>query len=821
MNNRVFEILPLVRKPIRYLGGEYNLVLKEANKNTVAFCLVMPEVYEIGMSNYGLKVIYSVLNRQKDVFCERSFAPWIDFGQKLKTERIPLYSLETKKPLKDFNIIGFSLQSELSYTNLLYVLDLAQIPFKNTERTEKEPLIIAGGPCTVNPLPLKDFVDCFVIGDGEEVVLEIVEVYQKEQRESREQLLKSLAKIPGVYVPLVNNGELPIKKRTVSSLKEEDFPFPPLVPISEVVHDRLTIEIQRGCIRGCRFCQAGFLNRPVRLRSPEDILRLAERGIRTTGWEEVSLLSLSAADYPNLLDLIRRLNRILKKKMVAISLPSMRGEDFSLELACELKAIRKTGLTFAPETTSPALKRMVNKIIPEENTIKTIESALETGFLGVKLYFMIGLPGETQDDIVGLADFVETVGKMMKNRSLRFHLAPFIPKPHTPLQWAGFESLDSLLEKFSYLKDRFTRHRNIRLKWENPKSGWIQAVLAQGDEKLCDVLYSVYEKGGIFQEWSEFFNFSYWEDAFLKTRTNPQDYLKPKDPNQNLAWDFIDVGIKKEFIRQEYKRALANENSDDCFLRNCADCKSCVEGSSEKTAALLTNNVGKEYESRMRPEILSTESDFLKHRHPFSQMETRFRVKYAILENFRFASHLDIARAIYRALRRSELPLVYTKGFSPKPALSFGPPRPVGITSQGEYFDLKLSGQYLGNLVRDFAPFLPEGLLLLEAREIKNSVESLQEAINIGKYQIEIRDDSSLSLNPQRLNEIPGLFRFEVIGDNPQRYVLELGSKIKLYETLSHIFGFSDTQVRSLTIVERLDSYIKKDDKLYSPFEVC
>jgi len=820
MEKNLREILPLVTKPIRYTGGEYNIYIKEPENHPIYFGLVMPEVYEIGMSNYGLKVLYSVLNREKNIIAERAYAPWLDFGDKLKSANISLYSLESSRPLKEFNILGFSLQSELSYTNVLYILDLSGIQLFAKDRTAKDPLIIAGGPCTVNPLPIQDFFDCFVIGDGEEVAIEIADVYEDWNKKNRQDLLKDLSKLEGVYVPLVHNTRKDIiKKRAVTSLKEEDFPYPPMVPICEVVHDRLTLEISRGCIRGCRFCQAGIINRPLRMRPVSDILRLAERGIRSTGWEEVSLLSLSASDYPELQDLVARMVRQMVKRKVAISLPSMRGEDFNPQLAHSLQEIRKTGLTFAPETASAKLRSLVNKDISEDKIFASIQNATQAGWRNIKLYFMIGLPEEEQSDIEAIINFVKQAAGISQRVGIKFSLTPFIPKPHTPLQWAGFESATTLKEKLEFAR-KVIKRRNVSAKWENSDVSFIQAILTRGDEKLNEVILDIYKNGGIFQDWTEKFNIEMWLSTFANHGVNVEKYLKPRDTEESLPWDFIDVGVKKSFLKEEYKKAMAHEITVNCQT-SCADCgiKGCdlnpIESSNNSSdTSSPTENPGKDsnYDYRLS-------ADDFKVNTPYGLFANlKLRIKYTVGETFRYAGHLDIVRAIYRTLRRSELPIAYTQGFSPHPVVSFGPPLQVGVVSSGEYLDIETARTYNGNIVRDLGFFLPRDIRILSARSISRKTESLGKTCNLAEYEIKnIPWDFDKELLVKQKETILGIRNIEV-NSNGVRMHLMIAPKIKLYDTLHQLFQKDEATVRCLD-VERKDFYILKNDRMFSPME--
>ncbi len=808
MHENLENILPLVTKPIRYTGGEYNILLKDSDDDLIYFGLIMPDVYEIGMSNYGLKILYSILNQNNKSNAERVYAPWPDFGTQLKANSIPLYSLESKRPLKEFDILGFSLQSELSYTNILYILDLSQIPLKNQDRTENDPLIIAGGPCCANPLPLSHIIDAFVIGDGEEVILEITEAFRNWNHKYRSDLLGLLAKIDGIYVPQYHNKGQMIKKRTVNILDELSFPYPPILPICEVTHDRLTIEIARGCTRGCRFCQAGILNRPLRIRPKEEIVRIAERGIRSSGWEEISLLSLSPLDYPSLTELVSDLTRNLKNRMVSISLPSMRGERFTNELAYQLADIKKSGLTFAPETMSPHLRSFVNKDITENTIIEAVKSAVSMGWGSVKLYFMIGLPEETENDVTEIGNFVEEIGKIIRNGQVRFNLSTFSPKPHTPLQWAGFGSIESTKQKIQMMRHRM-RRKNLKPKWDNPETSRIQTILARGDERLNDVILNVYNQGGIFQEWTEFFKPTIWEEAAQNLGVNLEDYLKPLNIDEPLPWDFIDVGVNKEFLKDEYNKAKKGKKTEDCLSEFCAKCGACQKTSKVTSEFKSTNYSHTNFDyKRIARKITG-----------YEQIKTRFRIKYTVGENYRYASHLDLVRAFYRALRRSELPIAYTQGFSPRPLVSFGPPLPVGVDSSGEYLDFQLIHHYSGNIVRDFGPFLPHDLRILESRVINRKSDSLGKIINMAKYEIELNYEIDNEVILNQKEEIKSIYQIDLNSKNRMTLFLQIAPKIKLFNTIQKLLNLDEKQVRILKI-ERKDCYSFQNSKMLTPMEV-
>ncbi len=796
-NERLLSILPLVKKPIRYTNGEYNLFLKEPQKDSILVALVFPDIYEIGMSNYGLRVIQHFLNRIDDVVVERAYAPWIDLAQELQNAELPLASVESNRPLKEFNIVGLSLQSELSFTNILYILDLARIPFLTAERKPKDPLVIAGGPACVNPLPVAPFIDAFVIGDGETAALEIVDCYRNWDRKNRSTLLETVARLAGVWVPAVHKNSKPIIKRTQPSLNEEDFPYPPVLPIGEITHDRLVIEIARGCLRCCRFCQATIIHRPLRLRDPDQIARLAERGIRSTGWEEVSLLSLSTLDYPGLDDLIEQLISGLKKRQVAVSLPSMRGEYFTESLALRLRSIKKTGLTFAPETASPRLQKIINKPIARENLLRSLATAFNAGWRGSKLYFMIGLPKEEVSDVEETSRFLGEVSRAARHQTVKVNLAPFVPKPHTPFQWAAFNSLEQLREKTNLVFKKLPR--NIQLKRERPEASLLEAVLARGDERLADVIRRVYAKRGFFQEWTEFFNAPSWFEAFAEAGVDPDHYLRERPVDEPLPWDFIDLGVNKNFLKNEYTKAMSAEPTADCSIELCSRCQACP-GLAPPLPARTTSPA--EYDRSAR--IITGPVE----------LKRRLRLKYQAGDRFRFASHLDVVRAFYRALRRSELPIVYSKGFSPRPMVSFGPPRSVGMTSRGEYLDLEMTHFYSGNIIRDLNPFLPQDLMIVEMRPLLPNAPSLSQAINVLSYQITLPSH----LSAERIGEknITGIYNLEYEPPQNLRVQLKLGAKP--FDTFAQLLDLDNRSVYQLR-VERLDCYILKDSKLSTPLE--
>jgi radical SAM family uncharacterized protein len=587
------EILYEVTRPARYTGGEWNAVTKDGEKTALKFALAYPDIYEVGMSNMALPIIYEILNNQPDVLAERVFAPWVDMEAALRAADKPLLSLESKRPLKDFDVIGLSLDYELTYTNVLNILDLGQIPVSAKDRTEAHPIVIAGGSCCLNPEPMADFIDFFVIGDCEEAIVELLDIFRdwKKHKASRTELLKNVAAIPGVYVPSFYkldyepNGLFksitPIEaeaKEVIQRRFVDKLPPPvtrPVVPYIEVVHDRGAVEIQRGCTRGCRFCQAGILYRPLRQRPQGEIIRAVGELIANCGYDEVSLVSLSTSDYPKIDELVKSLAR--QYKNLSLSLPSLRLDSFSLKLLESLPSRRKTGLTFAPEAGSERLRRVVNKGTTEERILETTAAAFARGWRSLKLYFMLGLPSETMEDIEAIVELVAKIrasGKGTKGGmpQVRISLSTFIPKPHTPFQWVAQDSAEQLNAKHEVLKTGL-RRKGSRISWRDPEVSLLEAALSRGDRRIGKVIYDAWKAGSTFDAWDERFNYQNWLDAFKKSGLEPEFYAqRERSLEENLPWAHIDPGVTPEFLKREYQRALKGSETPDCHYNACNVC---------------------------------------------------------------------------------------------------------------------------------------------------------------------------------------------------------------------------------------------------------
>ena len=599
LNRAVERLLPHVQKPARYTGGELNSVVKDANKVKLRYAFCFPDSYEIGMSHLGMKILYSLVNERDDAWCERVFAPWVDMEEEMRKNHVPLFALESGDALDKFDLIGFTLQYELSYSNVLNMLDLGNIPLRSKDRTSLTPIVVGGGPCACNPEPLADFFDIFLPGEGEEVTNELIDllIEHKEKGSTKLEFLREAAKIEGVYVPAFydvayhEDGTIAsvtaketaparVKKRIISDLDSVFYPDKFVVPFVDIVHDRAVTEVFRGCIRGCRFCQAGFIYRPIREKKSETVNRQAKCLCETTGYDEVSLCSLSTSDYSQGEKLIPDMLSWAVPEKINVSLPSLRVDNFSEELMEELKKVRKSGLTFAPEAGTQRLRDAINKNVTEEEVLHTSAQAFRGGWTAVKLYFMMGLPTETLDDIAGIAELAQkVVNEFYKNPdkpkgkgvTVSVSVASFVPKPFTPFQWEPQDTMEQLVEKQKYLLENVHTHK-IQVSWHQSQTSFLEGVFARGDRKLCDVIESAWRKGCKFDGWDEFFLFDKWTEAFKECVVDPSFYSnRRRDFNEILPWDHLDYGIRKEFLIAENKRAHESVTTPNC-RQKCSAC---------------------------------------------------------------------------------------------------------------------------------------------------------------------------------------------------------------------------------------------------------
>lgn len=599
MKKEVEKILQYVQKPARYAGGELNCVVKDADEVDLRYAFCFPDLYEIGMSHLGMKILYSLVNSREDAWCERVFAPDTDMEEQMRKNNVPLFALESSDYIKDFDIIGFTLMYELSYTNVLNMLDLAGIPLKAEDRTELTPIICAGGPCACNPEPLADFLDIVFLGDGEESTMEVLDLLKKCKKEgkSKFEFLCEAKDITGVYVPSfykdsynddgtlkeimpVNNAPAKVKKAVVSDLNKCFYPKEFVVPFISIVHDRAVEEIFRGCIRGCRFCQAGFTYRPIREKSVETINEQAKALIKSTGYDELSLCSLSTSDHSCVNEMLTSLIDWTVKDKINLSLPSLRIDNFSDELADKLNQVRRSGLTFAPEAGTQRLRDVINKNITEEEVIRTCTRAFDSGWTSVKLYFMMGLPTETMEDIEGIANLaMEVVHSFYKNPNrqkgtgvqVSVSCASFIPKPFTPFQWEAEDTMESLKEKQKHLLESIPS-KKIKVSYHETPTSLLEGVLARGDRRLGKVILDAYKLGCTFDSWDDRFNFDAWLEAFEKNSIDPYFYTRRKRPFEEvLPWDHLDFGVSRKFLENENKKAYESKTTPHCRIK-CAGC---------------------------------------------------------------------------------------------------------------------------------------------------------------------------------------------------------------------------------------------------------
>ncbi len=870
--------LPKVSKPGRYIGGEVNSVSIPPKEGDLRFALAFPEVYEIGMSHKGISIIYSVLNSLPGVYAERVFAPWPDMAVKMGDMGVELFSLETKTPLMDFDVIGFSLMYELTYTNVVNMLKLANIPHLSSDRDGSCPLVVAGGAQAVNPEPVAGIFDAVVVGDGEEAAVEICDTLKKIKPlgENRDEILSALEKIEGVYVPSFyepvykgrksaeggensvfsgmvytggggkaekvaekvdisgeSGGGRRVRRRILRDINGGFFTgssyFSPVVPNVKAVHDRVNVEIARGCGRGCRFCQAGFVNRPVRERSVEDILYVAKQALKVTGMEELSLLSLSATDHSNISSIIRSLMRALNtdvgKRSVALSVPSVRADTLTNDMIDEIKKVRKTGFTIAPEAGSQRLRDVINKNVTEDEIERTIDIVFGAGWNLIKLYFMIGLPTETDNDIEELIELVRrmarrhTSSRSSRRGRINLSVSTFVPKPHTPFQWERFIGVKEIKRRQGMIRKTLVKE-GVKLKFHDPYMTLVEAAFARGGRELMDVVIRASDLGCGFDGWTEHFDFGLWERAFHDSGLDINEYAGAVFDGQSpLPWDHIDSGIDRKFLMGEREKAHREETTQDCVRGECTNCGVCGEGIKNVFGEDLAASTAEA--ASLGEGTAAAEGERLK-----------YLLFYSRRGDIRFLSHLETASLIVRAMIRARLPLKYSEGFNPKPRVSFRGALPVGVKALAEPFFVELTRKIdPDEIVSSINETLPMGIGIRSAVGPVEDVRDFISKIPDPVYRISHNgvgpdlEDEAVSIS-EFLERDEAWYEYKSKGRDKRidirKYVedielLEDGGVIRLkmktingsspspFRAVSTIFGMPEGEARSLSVVKEGD----------------
>src|SRR5262245_27404573 len=775
--------LPFVEKPGRYVGLERNVTRKDLSKASVTLALAFPDTYEIGMSHTGLKILYEIVNRREDFACERVYAPWVDLEKRMREGGIRLFSTESCAPVADFDILGFSLQAELNYSNILNMLDLAGLPVWQRDRRETDPIVLGGGPCTANPEPIADFFDAFLVGDAEEALPIFLEAYREARSQglARRDVLAALAGIDGIYVPSFydvtykedgriaaierNNPRAPERARRtwVPVLKPEYYPDKPMVPSVEIIQDRLGLEVMRGCTQGCRFCQAGYWYRPVRELDPADVADMTKKFIADSGWSEVGLLSLSTADYSQIEPLVQCLAPELFRSRVSISLPSLRAEAFSVGLADAVSEVRKSGFTFAPETGSDRLRRVINKTFTNADMIAAADVAFARGWDLIKVYTMIGLPTETDADLDELVTLVEGIlaqGRKHGRKNVNVSVGSFVPKSWTPFQWAPFDGVEVLERKLAYLKDRFRRVRGAKMKWHEPREAEIECVLSRGDRRAGRILHTAWKSGVRFDGWTEHFRHDLWMKAFEAEGIPKESYLRAYDLDEILPWDVLDVSIKKRWLQIELIKAKKEMRTEDCKWGHCYACG--VPGNGEDTVLARSMNgelpaiaapqatdpaayrdvaKGAAYRQKAMPDLPAAS----RGRGGQGETVVRHRIAFSKTGDARLLSHRNTMDVLERAIRAAGLPARYTEGFNPRMRLSMGPALALGPGGRHEVFDVDGREPFPADAVARINAKLPPGIEIHEVRALRAGEPSLAKAVKGARYAVRLDSEEHVA----------------------------------------------------------------------------